>query len=261
MQRLDLMQENSPLESWWLSTNNPNQPSLTPLHKEPNFILSRYICFGKVSVKLNVVQSMLLAVNFLAESLLACSKVTSPALPFMLGLNHQRVAAALCWYHSRKTSERLQRVPEQCHVLPACQSPWQSCLPVAGSLQECCSRHVSILSMSFAICLPCPVFSPGPTPGWAGSRQWKGLAAAVPPPKSKNWVLAVLQSGGDSEATEEVEERHRTLVRLASCSRLAEPCLAEERVKWHQVKGVPCIYRQKIIWKLKPSINARNNGI
>lgn len=51
--------------------------------------------------------------------------------------------------------------------------------------------------------------------------------AAVPPPKSKNRVPDVLQSGDDREATVEIEERHRTLLRLASdlCSRLAELCL------------------------------------
>lgn len=124
----------------------------TEFHPEQIYLFWKGVCKDECGA------SMLLAVNFLAESLLACSKITSPAPPFMLGLNHQRVAAALCWYHSRKTRERLQRVPEQCHVLPAWQSPWQSCLPAAGSLQECCSSHVSILSASFAVCLPAPCF-------------------------------------------------------------------------------------------------------
>lgn len=55
----------------------------------------------------------------------------------------------------------------------------------------------------------------------------------VPPPKSKNCVPAVLQSGDDREATVEIEESHRTLIRLASdpCSRLAEPCLAGGKSK------------------------------
>lgn len=52
--------------------------------------------------------------------------------------------------------------------------------------------------------------------------------APVPLPKTKNCVPTVLQGGDDSKATVEIEERHRTLVRLASdlCLRLAEPCLA-----------------------------------
>lgn len=124
----------------------------TELHSKQIYLFWKGVCKAECGA------SMLLAVNFLAQSLLACSKVTSPASPFMLGLNHQLVAAALCWYHSRKTSERLQRVPEQCHVLPAWQSPWQTCLPAAGSSQECCCSHVSIVPVSFATCLPVPHF-------------------------------------------------------------------------------------------------------
>lgn len=117
--------------------------------------------------------SVLLAVSFLAESLLAHSKVISPAPSFMLGLNHQRVAAALCWYCSREMSEWLWRDPEPRY---AWQGQWQSCPLAAGSMQECPSGRDRILLVSFATCpsVPCFVSQSYIRPGGQGAAQRKG---------------------------------------------------------------------------------------
>jgi len=81
---------------------------------------SKQIClFWKGVRKAKNGASVMLAVNFLAESLLACSKVTSPAPLFTLGLNPHHAAAALCWYRSREMSELLWRAPEPHHA-PNC---------------------------------------------------------------------------------------------------------------------------------------------
>lgn len=229
MQRLDLMLENSPLESWWLSTNNPNQPSLTPLHKELNFIPSRYICFGKVSVKLNVVQVCCWRWIFWHNPSWHAAKL--PVQP-----RHSCwawIISVLLQLRAGTIPKQKWEAPESSWAMPcpACMAKLMAKLPAcgwlfAGMLLQPCQHPLSVICHLPASALSSLLAQH--QAGWAGSRQWKGFVAAVPPPKSKNCVPDVLQSGVDRQTTVEIEERHRTLLRLASdvCSRLAEPCLA-----------------------------------
>lgn len=173
MQKFDLMLESSTLESWCLWINTPLSAEPDTALQRAEFHSKRIYLFWKGVCKAERGASVLLAVNFLAESLLAWSKMTSPAPSFMLGLNCQHVAAALCWYHSRETSEWLQRDPEPCRA-PACTARTGGiCPPEAGSVQECPSR---ILSVSFAICPSVLCFLPQSyiRLGGQGAAQWKG---------------------------------------------------------------------------------------
>lgn len=124
---------------------------------------------------------MLLVVNFPAESLLACSKLTSPALSFTLGLHYLCVAAALRWYHSRETTEQLWR-PSSCTVLlPA----WQGQGSTRGQQQVALCRNAPLAtSASSWYHLPsahlCLILSSAPTPGWVDREQLNKRDAMAP---------------------------------------------------------------------------------
>lgn len=119
---------------------------------------------------------MLLVVNFPAESLLACSKLTSPALSFTLGLHYLCVNAALRWYHSREDRAALETL--QLHRAPACMArtgvklpssrwlcagiplwPHQHPLGIIYHLLTCASFCLLLLHQD----------------GWTGSSSIKGL--------------------------------------------------------------------------------------
>lgn len=144
--------------------------------KELNFILNRYIWFGKVSVNLNVVQICCWrwifwqspswhAAKLLVQSRRSCwAWITSVLLQLCAGtVPEKRVSGS--------------REPLSHATLPpAWQGPWQSCPPAAGSVQECPSGHVRILAVVFAICPSVPRFL-----SWSytrldgqGEAQWKG---------------------------------------------------------------------------------------
>lgn len=137
----------------------------TEFHSKQIYLFWKGVCKAECGA------IMLLAVNFLAQSLLACSKATSPTPPFMLGLNHQRVAAASCWYYSKKKvggsreflSNAMSCLHGKAHGKAACL--WLAlCRNVAPAMSASSQCHLS------SACL-CLVFSPGPTPGGVGREQ------------------------------------------------------------------------------------------
>lgn len=174
--------------------------------------------------------SMLLAVNFLAESLLARSKVTSPVPSFMLGLNHQRVAAALCWYCSKEMSKRLPRAPEPC-CAPACMARTVAKLPASGWL--CAGMPLRLRQDPLGVICHLPICASFSLlvlhqAGWAGSSPVKGISSCccasckqqeLCPNCVAEWWWQGCCSGN-------WRERHKILVGFASdlCSRWVAPC-------------------------------------
>lgn len=263
MQRLDLMLENSPLGSWWLSINNPNQPSLTPLHKELNFILSRYICFGKVSVKLNVVQVCCWRWIFWHSPSWHAAKlpvqphhscwawITSVLLQLCAGTipekrvrgSREFLSNAMSCLHGKVRGKAVCQRLDLCRNVAAAMSASSQC-----HLPSACLRLI---------------FSPGPTQaGWAGAV--KGISGCCTSSKKQEpcprCAAEWWWQGGHSGNWEEAQDPVKAGIWPVLKASRALPCWRKESSGF---KSKVCLVHtgKKIILKLKPSTKACNNGI